>query len=720
MSLTNVLFFLIGVGSFATRYLFLRKIFGHIRNRELLIYLILLSSALGYIYAEVFSLFDGIGFLSARIYWLTLSIVETVILIQHIKRKPAYWKDTVRGLRQKLHVLITSQYGVTIAICTILIVIPLFLLAVFTPPNNFDSNNYHLHRLLAWTHFGNVDFYPTTHVQQLYHNVFAEYLVLNVYLFTGTDYFVNLVQFFGGLACISTLSLLGEQLGLNRRGQLIACLTMLTLPVAVFEMTTTQVDLLSTFYFTGFLFFAYSLREKYQVLHIVGLSASLAFAAAAKYPLFFYAFPFSLYFAVVYLKKYGFKKAAIIGLTAGLFLALTFFPFWKRNYDLFGHILSPPVGTEFFAEKIPADDHRPVLTLSNLIKNASLHLGMPYTGYNLAVEKGVQKIHDLIGVDVNQPEISHDHFAVRYSVHEDMVPNTIHFYLLVILTVLLFFTQKDRDLRLFWLMALAGMVVFVTLLKFQLWCTRTHIPFFAMGSIVIASFLQETSRLIRITVLTAMTVLASLFVFGNPSKPLIPLPYFTKKAFAHIPLDICPDSTERDRYQTELTEYYDFNTDDCYRLKAFPGRDTRKTVFSMLDELEYYDPIKLSVFNQSRADLYFVNFREKYESYKPLLKHFQGSRPGVAVLSMNGDGFYFFQKALLADRGIDADFRYVLSKKEYDVLKNTHKPFRYQYILTDDLTLVKNYVDIGQAEVIESGRYALIILDREMDGLFVY
>jgi len=722
MAYTHIVFLLIAIGSFANRYLLLRLIFDQARNRELLIYLLLWSSALGYFYAEAFSLFDGINFRSARVYWLIIGLIELALVYHLRSRKKVYWDETIGMLRLKFRNLFHAEFALPVALLIVLIVVPLFLLAVLTPPNNYDSNSYHLHRILAWTYFGNVEFYPTTLVQQLYHNVFAEYLVLNVYLFTGTDHFVNLVQFTGGLACISTLSLLGEKLGLNPRGQFIACIAMLTLPAGVFEMTTTQVDYTATFFFVAFLYFAYCLRESYNYISVVGLGLSLAFAAASKYPMFFYAFPFSIYFAVLYLKKYDFNRALIIGLTALLSLAIAFVPLWTRNYELFGHILSPPVGTELFAEKIPADAFGLRLSLSNILKNASLHLGLPYTGYNLVIEKAIRKVHNLIGVDVNQPEITLYPFTVRFTVHEDMVPNTLHFYLLIPFTLLLFSRRTIRDLRWFWILALAGLAIFATLLKYEPWCTRTHMPFFAMGCILIGRFLQNTGRYLRAGILTSMTLLAAVMVYGNPSKPVIPLPYLAKKALAHIPVYVCPPGSDQARYWELLETYYDFSTGTtgCYQLREFPNRKTRKNIITMLDDLGYYDPIKRTVFNQSRSDLYFLNLRINYESYRPLLKHITGTNPGVAVITLKEEGFYFFQKALLAAHGTDAEFRYALYRKGYNRLRNAHRSFSYKYILTDDQELVKKYVDISQAEVIESGRYALVILDKEMEGLFVF
>ena len=57
---------------------------------------------------------------------------------------------------------------------------------------------------------------------------------------------------------------------------------------------------------------------------------------------------------------------------------------------------------------------------------------MPSTAVNLSIEKAVRNLHDKMGVDIDDPALRLDGFQVGYSVHEDMVPNTFHFLLILV------------------------------------------------------------------------------------------------------------------------------------------------------------------------------------------------------------------------------------------------------------------------------------------------
>lgn len=718
-----VLILFAGISALALRFMLIKQFLRSVGLREQILWLILWSSALCWIYTEGFSLFDAINSFTARAYWASIFIAELAVFYRFTL--PPSRISNPLSIQHRVRELLGQRAFRVLFFCSALIILPLFMLAIFTPPNNFDSNSYHLHRILAWVHYGNVDFFPTTFIQQLYHNVFAEYLVLNVYLVTGSDQLVNLVQFFAGIGCLTATSLLAGQLGLSQRGQAIAAFVLLTLPVGIFELTTTQVDYVACCFFASFLYFGYRLKKQFSWISLIGMSLSLSFGAFTKYPIFFYALPFCIYFGISYLKVHHLRRSISVLLIALTCLIAVFLPFSKRNYELFGNIISPTKGSPFLAEKLSADDHKAVFTLSNLIKNSSLHLSLPYTGFNREIERNIGRIHDLIGVDVNQPEISEDAFSVRYSVHEDMIPNTLHFYLMLLFTVVLGFTRGNRNIKIFWILGICGFLLFCSLLKFQLWSTRTHMPFFVMGSILIGFMLIRSHRLLQALILFSLFASSLLFVFGNPSKPIFTLPYYAKRVSAHIPSVICFNSSEEaDRYRNRLANVYDFSESDqngCYPLRSFPDLDKRRNTFKVLDDLGYYLPIKRNVFTTDRAELYFMNIHQQYPHFQPLFTEITGISPGVGVMSHNGEGFYFYQAALKAATGVDADFNYIFYKKEFATLENTHRPFCYEYVLTDDIDLVTHHFgEDAILRVVSTDQFSLVCLKEKRCDRFLY
>ncbi len=687
--------------------------------REKILWFLILTGILCWIYAEGASALNAIGYFSARCYWGIILLIEILLIVKLLPGKQRRLREDIASRFRWLFTLGKREKALIIA--SLFLIIPLAVLAVYVPPNNYDSNNYHLHRILAWMHYGNLGFYPTPHIQQLYLNVFAEYVVLNVYLVTGTDQFVNLVQFFAGIGCLAGITLLAKELGLSRYGQLLAAFALLTVPIFIFELTTTQVELVSCCYFTAFLYFGFRLRKEFTPLMLPGMAISLSLAVFSKYPAALYAIPFCCFFGVTFLRKYGIARSGVILATMVLCIGLTFAPFWSRNYALFGHVMNPKEDSSFPVEKLTADAHSFGLSVSNLLKNSSLHLSIPHTGLNNSIESLIVKAHDAIGIDVNEPAISRDNFDVRYTVHEDMIPNTVHFLIIVIFSGVLLFLKGNREMRIFWLLAIGGFVLFCTVLKFQQWSTRTHLPFFMMGAVLIGFVLERAPVFTRGLVLALFFIPALFFVIGNPAKPVAPAGYLAKKVMGHLPVYLCVDPDQKGAYERAVPDLYDFRSGEgnCFPLKSHPDYTGRRQAFSTLDKLGYFDSMKKTVFSIDRAELYFMNEPGKLDDFRELMPEIKGEKPGVGVMGHMTDGFYFYQAALRASTGVEADFEYIYTSDLFSSLENARQKHCYQYILTDDLGLVSGYFPAdGRERVVRGRKLSLVCLKEPLCGRF--
>jgi hypothetical protein len=122
------------------------------------------------------------------------------------------------------------------------------VLALISPPNNFDSQTYHLPRIEHWVAQGSVQLFPTEIDRQVTMPPGAEYLLLHLRLLTGGDALYNLVQLCAGVGCLMLVSRIAGQLGGSRRAQLLAALVAGTAPIVALESTSTQTDLVTAFW----------------------------------------------------------------------------------------------------------------------------------------------------------------------------------------------------------------------------------------------------------------------------------------------------------------------------------------------------------------------------------------------------------------------------------------------------------------------------------------
>lgn len=573
----------------------------------------------------------------------------------------------------------------------VLILLPLLLLALYVPPNNFDSDNYHLHRVMAWYLQGHVGPFPTLHVQQLYHNVNAEYWQLQLFLLSGSDRPTALVQYGAMLGSLAAVSLTGRCIGLPPRGQLMAALLLLLLPIGLFEATTTQNDYLATFYFTTFVAFLFTYFQADRPVYALLAMVAVVLGGFTKYTVLFYALPFCLLFSIREISKKRWGRLLGLGLFGAVIFVSINFPFLHRNDRFFGSPFGPQPGQPLFTERIPAERFGWRETLSSVLKNSSLHLGLPHTAYNDALLQGLRHVHGWLDVPLQDPAITLTTVLVRHSFQEDSAPNSLHFLLLLVALPLALGQYRNNRL-LFWLSAgaLVGFVLFCTVFKYQIFSSRTHMPFFAIGCVVTAFMLSRMPVGRFYLVVACMSVPALVAVYGNPQKPLLPLAYFLKKMTNHVPADVCCWHNQA-AYAGRLGAYYDFQQPgSCHRaLYAFTARQ-KAQVFSLLDELGYYDDRKRTIFDQDEAEMYFNGHRFAFRPVYALSQHVKPPVTGVGVLFKAPVGFYHTWRLFCLASKATVPMGYVHYPKPYEALQ--YPAFRYDYLLCDDARLLQQYV----------------------------
>ena len=160
----------------------------------------IIFTLLSLIFVEFLSFFKVFTFLGLLLCWFILFSVLCYIVFFKIRQNLL---DSLKNIKINL----SRNYKILILLLCIFILFPLLFLAVYYPPNNWDSMTYHLSRVMHWIQNKNVNFYPTSYVNQLTNNPLGEYIITNIYLMAGGDYFVNLIQFMSMLCSVFLSSL---------------------------------------------------------------------------------------------------------------------------------------------------------------------------------------------------------------------------------------------------------------------------------------------------------------------------------------------------------------------------------------------------------------------------------------------------------------------------------------------------------------------------------
>ncbi|MFN8348212.1 MAG: hypothetical protein U0X91_24635 [Spirosomataceae bacterium] len=600
---------------------------------------------------------------------------------------------------------LSRNYLILCLVAPVLMGAVLLFLAVYSPPNNVDSINYHLTRVVCWLQNHNVKHYPTFHVQQLYHNVMSEYLLLHVLAISGHDYLVNAVQWGAMLGTVAGVGLIAKQLGLSLKVQLLVSILQLTLPIGILESTSTQNDYVATFFFVSFMYFGLRLIQKFSTPDVWWMSASLALGGFTKYPVFFYALPYCIWIGIHLLRKAEFKRAFYtFGVAAGL-LVLVFGPFFSRNYALFGSILSPKSDSPLFVENIAAEEYCFTCTLSNTAKNLGLHLGLPSAGYNAKADALMGKFHHLIGMDINNPRLSLDNYRTQFVIQEDMSGNLLLLTAIVISTVWLLFQKKSSLFKGVLVCAWIGFLIFCTAAKFQLWSSRTHMPFFAQGTVLVGVLLSVFPDKWKLTVGYFFILTAVPYIVDNFNKPLLPIRYASKYLLGYVPRHVCvPVDADEQRYQAVLETYYNFSKPEpCFPLHRNLSYKERQQLVTKLNELGYYELESEHLFKYPRERYFFIcdnDYPNTYHDFKALTKYISSHSKGVGMMLDKRLGFYPYWSMLHRQMPDQWQMKYILFQKEYLALPNAHRIFAYDYILCDNEKLISHYVPSVQIETI--------------------
>lgn len=488
---------------------------------------------------EALSLFGALTFPSLLVFWTVVAMASAALYVTTRR------KHLAQPLRTRLRhtpgqrVLLAAILTITATIGTV---------AFIGPPNTWDSMDYHMPRVLYWIQNRTVDFYPTHFTSQNQLAPGAEYAVLHLHVLGGSDRLAGFVQGYAFVGCMIASAFLCARFGLGRTAVLGSALFVATIPMGILEASSTYVDYVVTFWVMSFACFTLRPEDPGRAnrLSLVLPGLALGLAILTKGTAYLYAAPFLVWFVLQEIRRRRFAAAVPLAACAALTLVINA-PFYARCHELCGN----PLGiTETVVDPgknikggVVNETFGPKAILSNLIRNTATHFHMtPSVTVNLAVEAAVVRIHELLGMDVDDRRTTWGTEVFRSSTHkrvaknpaerrryrsDEGISNPFHFLLIVASLGMVLGLRRLRTregLLAYALCCAAGFLLFCGYLKWQPYHSRLHMSFFVLSAPFVATALFDAAKsrtgilgqALTLTVLTGMTLPTLLYSCERP------------------------------------------------------------------------------------------------------------------------------------------------------------------------------------------------------------
>jgi len=456
-------------------------------------------------YTELASLLGAIDRLTMSVFWGCVAAASGTALY---RKRPG-----VQFSRPASDTM-AAAIGIGVILATTL------LIALVSPPNNWDSMTYHMARVMHWIQNRSVAFYPTGITRQLYSAPWAEYAIMHLQILSGGDRFANLVQWFALCGGIVGVTLIAEECGAPVIAQACAAVVAATIPMGILQASSTQNDLAVSFWLVCFVYFGMRMARQPDLPSAAAAGASLGLAVLTKGTAYIFAAPFVVWFLCAGLRRHGRVLPKYLAVIAALFIALNTGQY-LRNYALWGS----PLATD--TEKLSNDRIGVKALVSNLSRNMASLASTPGEAASLLEYRGVELLHDALGIDVSDPATTFagTKFTPRMApYHEDYAGNFLHLVLICAVIPAVLLRRKQFTAVEFWYaMALAGgFVLFNLLLKWQPWGTRLQLPFFVLAAPLVAAALSKgESKRPAFAVAAVLLVCSTPWLLANSARPLV-------------------------------------------------------------------------------------------------------------------------------------------------------------------------------------------------------
>ena len=557
-----------------------------------------------YLTCEILSMFNVFSFNYVLISWLLINGIIISLNKEKIKL------NVFSIFFQKI--AIPSKEQSILLFIFFIIILPLLLLAIFIPPNNWDSMAYHLPRVEHWIQNKNIYPYPTNIVRQVLTSPLSEYIIVNFQILSNTDAFSNLVQFASFIFILFSSTLIFSVLKINYKGQLFLLLALLSLPMMLFQATTTQTDLLAIFFFLSFILFGLLIIQSDDNFktNFIFLASSLTLGILTKYHIAIFAAPIIFYLLYNLIKKKNNKNIIFATLISVLTVTIILVPLFLRNIYFFGSI----TGKELFDEN--ATIVNSTISIQNMLSNNFKHIvdfiSIPINGYNNLLFSLNHTLHNIIGISENSlgNNWAGEPFTVNNYLNEDTAGSIIHAALIIISLFLVFKSKHKTKLLLLFAYCFIAFSLYGLLFRYTPFDIRLLLPVLIL-MIIISTYIIYISITNKYVIngLIFLFLIISIFpVYFNRAKPIIGNPFYLRRVLTNSPkgdfdkasLALLPSLNK----EGTLNNY--MMADSTYTLKKDLSKEQRKLLFKLEDSIGLFDFDKKTIFQKSRLDNYFT------------------------------------------------------------------------------------------------------------------
>jgi hypothetical protein len=445
--------------------------------------------------------------------WLTVGAVITVGRLAHPGGNglELHWPRWPRATVDRLAV-----------ICVVLVLAVTALVAWLSPPQTWDSLNYHLPRVAHWAQQASVQHFATGIEVQNSRPPGAEFLQLHVYVLTGGDRVLPLFNWAVFLMAIVAVTVIARRW--IPRHSLTAAAILATIPMVIIQASSTVNDIVVGLWVMVFAWDVLRVgRETTHGRDVFFAGSAAGLALLTKPTAFAYVVPLSLW-ALLRLVRAPRSQGLITGAALAVLVITTLnAPYMERNRRTYGSAFDP-AQVEIHSNQI----RTPAVLVSNTLRNLALNASTPIPWFNKGVFLAVAQIHKWMGISQNDPRTTaHEPFRVHsFSTHEERSGNTLHTILIGV--VLIWLIRRQRELPpgvTGWVLSsLAAFLAISLLFQWQIFGSRYQLPFFMLLSPVLAFFVVSVRRELG-WVLIGLLFLGSLpWLVSIRSRPLLPIP----------------------------------------------------------------------------------------------------------------------------------------------------------------------------------------------------
>ena len=397
--------------------------------------------------------------------------------------------------------------------------------AYLAPPNTFDSLNYHMARVAHWVQDQSIRHYLTGLDIQNNNPPGAEMVILNIFALTGSDHFVNFSAWAASLGSVVGASWIAFNFGANRSGQRLAAIFAVTLPMGIAQASSTMNDYAVAFWLVCVASEVVSFYKESEpvALLFAGLAAGEAFLTkGTSAP---YLLSFGIWAAILAVRRLHIKQTLLYGGVAlGLALALNA-GFVSRNLNTY-HQLFDPAMSDLHGNQLRNWQG----VASNVMRTVGGQLGTPFPKVNAAEFLVIAKLHQWMGIDVNDPRTtSIGKFRISTpNFNEVRAINPLQTFLILIacLIAIIKICNMEKVALLYTLVVLSGLAVYSYLFKWQIFGSRLHLSFLVLFAPMVGyTFSTLAQRFKLAEALGVILLVLSLpWLFHIENRPLIDNP----------------------------------------------------------------------------------------------------------------------------------------------------------------------------------------------------